>query len=107
MRRRMTGRSLPATGATLAPAAPPRGRELAALPDQVEACAEAGPALLADAGSPLEALRQWIDLVVDFPTKHGLANALQSDNSGFGALHAYELMRGIGSLCIGRDSDPL
>ena len=101
---------------------------------QVEACAEAGPALLASAGSPLAALRQWVDLFVDFlVTKHGLANALQSD-SGFDALHtyfldrlvpvcaqlldaavnageirpsthAYELMRGIGNLCIGRDSD--
>ncbi|MEE4417881.1 TetR/AcrR family transcriptional regulator [Streptomyces bugieae] len=103
---------------------------------QVEACAEAGPSLLASADSPLAALRQWTDLFVDFlVTKHGLANALQSDSSGFDALHtyfldrlvpvcgqlldaavnagdiqpgtqAYELMRGIGNLCIGRDSDP-
>ncbi|MFE9929755.1 TetR/AcrR family transcriptional regulator [Streptomyces sp. NPDC005533] len=103
---------------------------------QVEACAEAGPKLLAGAGSPLEALRQWVDLFVDFlVTKHGLAGALQSDSSGFDALHAYfldrlvpvctqlldaavdageirsgtqayELMRGIGNLCIGHDSDP-
>jgi AcrR family transcriptional regulator len=102
---------------------------------QVEACAEAGPALLAGAGSPLGALRQWVDLFVDFlVTKHGLANALQSDSSGFEALHtyfldrlvpvcaqlldaavdagdiapgtqAYELMRGIGNLCAGHDSD--
>ncbi|MDJ0463938.1 TetR/AcrR family transcriptional regulator [Streptomyces sp. H27-C3] len=103
---------------------------------QVETCAEAGPHLLADADSPLEALRQWADLFVDFlVTKHGLANAMQSESSGFDALHtyfldrlvpvcaqlldaaaeadeirpgthAYELMRGIGNLCIGRDSDP-
>jgi AcrR family transcriptional regulator len=103
---------------------------------QVEACAEAGPGLLAGGGSPLAALQQWVDLFVDFlVTKHGLANALQSDSSGFEALHgyfldrlvpvcaellsaavdageirpgtqAYELMRGIGNLCIGRDSDP-
>ncbi|MFJ2867843.1 TetR/AcrR family transcriptional regulator [Kitasatospora sp. NPDC087314] len=102
---------------------------------QVEACAEAGPALLAASASPLAALRQWVDLFVDFlVTKHGLANALQAD-SGFEALHtyfldrlvpvctqlldaavdagevrpgtqAYELMRGIGNLCIGRDGDP-
>ncbi|MEU9603405.1 TetR/AcrR family transcriptional regulator [Streptomyces sp. NPDC048057] len=102
---------------------------------QVEACAEAGPALLAGTGSPLAALRRWVDLFVDFlVTKHGLANTMQSD-SGFDALHAYfldrlvpvcaqlldaaatageikpgthayELMRGIGNLCIGRDSDP-
>ncbi|MEU9207439.1 TetR/AcrR family transcriptional regulator [Streptomyces sp. NPDC048415] len=103
---------------------------------QVEACAEAGPSLLVSADSPLAALGQWVDLFVDFlVTKHGLANALQSDSSGFDALHtyfldrlvpvcaqlldaavdtgeirpgthAYELMRGIGNLCIGRDSDP-
>jgi AcrR family transcriptional regulator len=103
---------------------------------QVEACADAGPTLLASAGSPLAALRQWVGLFVDFlVTKHGLAKALQSDSSGFEALHtyfldrlvpvcahlldaavnageirpgtgAYELMRGIGNLCIGRDSDP-
>jgi AcrR family transcriptional regulator len=103
---------------------------------QVEACAEAGPALLADSGSPHAALGRWIDLFVDFLlTKHGLAAAMQSDASGFDALHAYfldrlvpvcqqlldaavdageirpgihayELMRGIGNLCVGRDSDP-
>ncbi|MFD5794586.1 TetR/AcrR family transcriptional regulator [Streptomyces diastatochromogenes] len=103
---------------------------------QVEACAEAGPSLLVSAGSPFAALRQWVDLFVDFlVTKHGLANAMQSDSSGFEALHTYfldrltpvcaqlldaavdageirpgmhpyELMRGIGNLCIGRDSDP-
>ncbi|MBB5935061.1 TetR/AcrR family transcriptional regulator [Streptomyces zagrosensis] len=103
---------------------------------QVDACAEAGPTLLTSAESPFAALRQWIDLFVDFlVTKHGLATAMQSDSSGFDALHAYfldrlvpvcaqlldaavtagdirpgthayELMRGIGNLCIGRDNDP-
>jgi AcrR family transcriptional regulator len=103
---------------------------------QVEACAKAGPSLLAGADSPLAALRQWVDLFVDFlVTKHGLANALQSDSSGFDGLHTYfldslvpvcallldaavdageinpgtqpyELMRGIGNLCIGRGDDP-
>ena len=103
---------------------------------QVEACAEAGPALLVSGESPFAALRQWVDLFVDFlVTKHGLAKALQSDRAGFEALHgyfldrlapvcgqlldaavaagevepglaAYELMRGIGSLCAGRDGDP-
>ncbi|MER7988023.1 TetR/AcrR family transcriptional regulator [Streptomyces noursei] len=103
---------------------------------QIEACAEAGPNLLANADSPLDALHQWIDLFVDFlVTKHGLADALQSDSDRFAALHAYfldhllpvcaqlldaaveagdirpgtqpyELMRGIGNLCIGRDNDP-
>ncbi|MFI6597269.1 TetR/AcrR family transcriptional regulator [Nonomuraea sp. NPDC050536] len=103
---------------------------------QIEACAEAGPKLLADAASPFEALRQWVDLFVDFlVTKHGLADALQSDSDRFAALHthfldrlmpvcaelldaagdtgdirpgiqSYELMRGIGNLCIGQDGDP-
>jgi AcrR family transcriptional regulator len=103
---------------------------------QVEACAEAGETLLAASDSPFEAFRQWVDLFVDFlVTKHGLATAMQSDSSGFAALHAYfldrlgpvcvrlldaatdageitpdvrayELMRGIGNLCAGRDGDP-
>jgi AcrR family transcriptional regulator len=103
---------------------------------QVEACAEAGPALLVNAGSPYAALSQWIDLFVDFlVTKHGLATLLQPDSVGFGTLHAYfldrlvpvcaqlleaciqageisagidarELMHGIGNLCVGADKDP-
>lgn len=103
---------------------------------QVEACAEAGPALLAASPTPYAALGRWIDLFVDFlVTKHGLAAVLQSDSAGFDALHAYfldrlvpvctqlldaaagsgeirsdlkayELMRGVGNLCIGADSDP-
>src|SRR6185437_7912583 len=61
---------------------------------QIEACAEAGPALLAGAASPLDALRRWIDLFVDFlVTKHGLADALQSDSDRFAALHTYFLDR--------------
>jgi AcrR family transcriptional regulator len=61
---------------------------------QVEACAEAGPALLAGGGSPHAALAQWVDLFVDFlVTKHGLAAALQSGDSRFEALHAYFLNR--------------
>ncbi|WP_405777904.1 TetR/AcrR family transcriptional regulator [Streptomyces sp. NBC_00859] len=103
---------------------------------QVEACVEAGPALLATSASPHAALRQWIDLFVDFlVTKHGLAAALQSDDAGFDTLHtyfidrllpvctqlldaaagageirsgmgAYPLMRGVGNLCIGAEHDP-
>lgn len=103
---------------------------------QVEACAEAGPALLAEGGNPYAALRTWIDQFVDFlVTKHGLAGALGSDGAAFGALHAYfldrlvpvcadlldaaaaageiragqdplELMRAVGNLCIGAESDP-
>ncbi|WP_240741212.1 TetR/AcrR family transcriptional regulator [Deinococcus sp. Arct2-2] len=98
---------------------------------QIEACAEAGPALLASSSSPYEALGQWINLFVDFlTTKHGLAAAMQSDKASFDTLHAYfldrlvpvctglldaaaesgeihtdieayELMRGVGNLCIG------
>ncbi|MER5398507.1 TetR/AcrR family transcriptional regulator [Streptomyces sp. NPDC002599] len=103
---------------------------------QVEACAEAGPALLGDCSSPYAALTRWIDLFVDFlVTKHGLAAVLQPDNTAFDALHryfvdrlvpvctqlldaaaasgeirpgltAYQLMRGIGNLCIGAGNDP-
>ena len=102
---------------------------------QIEACAEAGPTLLAEAGSPVEALRRWIDQFTDFlVTKHGLADALGSDAGTFTALHAYfldrlepvcadlidaavaagavraditayELMRGVGNLCIGQEND--
>ncbi|MFI1434007.1 TetR/AcrR family transcriptional regulator [Streptomyces lydicus] len=103
---------------------------------QVDACAEAGPTLLATSATPYAALGRWIDLFVDFlVTKHGLAAVLQSDNTGFETLHAYfldrlvpvcaqlldaaadageirsdlaayELMRGVGNLCIGADGDP-
>jgi AcrR family transcriptional regulator len=103
---------------------------------QVEACAEAGPALLASSPNPYGALTRWIDLFVDFlATKHGLAAVMQSDNAGFSALHAYfldrlvpvcaqlldaaaeaseirsdldayDLMRGVGNLCIGVENDP-
>ncbi len=102
---------------------------------QVEACAEAGLALLASSASPYAALGQWIDLFVDFlVTKHGLAAVMQSDKTGFDTLHAYfldrllpvgtqllnaaaeareirpdietyELMRGVGNLCIGAGND--
>jgi AcrR family transcriptional regulator len=61
---------------------------------QVDACAEAGPALLATGSTPHAALTQWVGLFVDFlVTKHGLAAALQSDNARFEALHAYFLDR--------------
>nr|WP_161563478.1 TetR/AcrR family transcriptional regulator [Streptomyces antimycoticus] len=103
---------------------------------QVEACAEAGPALLATSPTPHAALEAWVELFVDFlVTKHGLAAAMQADNTGFETLHAYfvdrllpvctqlldaavasgeirsglsaiQLMRGIGNLCIGAESDP-
>lgn len=45
---------------------------------QVDACAEAGPALLAASPTPHAALGRWVDLFVDFlVTKHGLAAAMQ------------------------------
>jgi AcrR family transcriptional regulator len=98
---------------------------------QVEACAAAGPALLTTSDTAHAALARWIDLFVDFlVTKHGLAEALQSDGAAFDSLHtsfvdrlvpvcaqlleaavaageiapdvdAYELLRGVGNLCIG------
>lgn len=60
---------------------------------QVEACAAAGPELLAT-GSPHVALSRWIDLFVDFlVTKHGLAEAMRSDEASFLTLHDYFLGR--------------
>jgi AcrR family transcriptional regulator len=103
---------------------------------QIEECAEAGATYLADAATPYAALARWIDLFVDLlVTKHGLAAALRPDSAQFEALHSYflgrlvpvctelldaaagsgeirpdlealELMRGVGNLCIGADSDP-
>ncbi|MET8808005.1 TetR/AcrR family transcriptional regulator [Streptomyces sp. NPDC004546] len=103
---------------------------------QVESLAEAGPALLESSATAHGALGRWIDLFVDFlVTKHGLAAVLKSDNAGFDTLHsyfldrlvpvctelleaaaaageirsdldAYELMRGVGNLCIGAENDP-
>ena len=103
---------------------------------QVEACAEAGPALLAGSDLPYQALARWIGMFVDFlVTKHGLAEVLQSDAAAFQTLHAYfidrlvpvaeqlldaaaaageirpgldayELLRGVGNLCVGAGSDP-
>ncbi|HEY6496025.1 MAG TPA: TetR/AcrR family transcriptional regulator [Trebonia sp.] len=103
---------------------------------QVEACAEAGPALLAERDTPHQALAGWIGMFVDFlVTKHGLAEALRSDRAAFQTLHAYfldrlvpvcgqlleaavaagevrpgldpyEVLRGVGNLCAGADGDP-
>lgn len=59
---------------------------------QIEACAEAGPSLLAGADSPFHALRQWIDLFVDFlVTNHGLADRLTPPRvrRGFRNIHAH------------------
>lgn len=97
---------------------------------QIDACATAGPELLART-DPYQALTTWVDMFVDLlVTKHGLAAALHSDSARFEALHAYfldqllpvatqlltaaseagdivsgveayGLLRGIGNLCIG------
>ena len=99
---------------------------------QVEACAAADLAGL----DPHAALARFIDLFVDLlVTKHGLAAALRPDSADFAALHTYfldrllpvctrlldaaaaagairddvrpyELMRGVGNLCIGAEHDP-
>ncbi|MFD5177221.1 TetR/AcrR family transcriptional regulator [Nocardia sp. NPDC058379] len=103
---------------------------------QVDACAAAGPALLATDDSPHAALAAWIELFVDFlVTKHGLAEALQSDDAAFDTLHTYfldrllpvcaelldaaaaageigpdtdpyEFLRAVGNLCIGAGNNP-
>ncbi len=59
---------------------------------QVEACAEAGPVLLAGSDSPMAALAAWIQLFADFlVTKHGLATVLKADDTIAGALHRWFL----------------
>jgi AcrR family transcriptional regulator len=86
--------------------------------------------------TPYDALRSWVARFADFlVTKHGLAEALQSDRAGFESLHAefvdrlvpvldrllkasaaagqtradiqaFDLMLGIGNLCIGAETFP-
>jgi AcrR family transcriptional regulator len=103
---------------------------------QVEACAEAGPVLLAESDTPHHALARWIGMFADFlVTKHGLAEVLRPGTAAFQTLHtyfidrlvpvcgqlleaaaaageirpgldAYELLRGVGNLCAGAGSDP-
>jgi AcrR family transcriptional regulator len=103
---------------------------------QVDACVEAGPSLLETSDTPYVALTRWVDLFVDFVvTKHGLAEALNSERETFFALHssfvdrlvpvlarlleatsgsgeirpgidAFPLMRAVANLCIGGEDDP-
>ncbi|MFG6445836.1 TetR/AcrR family transcriptional regulator [Microbacterium sp. P07] len=55
---------------------------------QIDACAEAGPTLLASAPTPFAAMVEWIHLFVDFlGTKHGLGRVWQGDAAGISALH--------------------
>jgi AcrR family transcriptional regulator len=86
--------------------------------------------------TPYDALQSWVARFADFlVTKHGLAEALQSDRAGFESLHAefvdrlvpvldrllkasaaagqtradipaFDLMLGIGNLCIGVENYP-
>lgn len=95
---------------------------------QVDACVDLGERLLRDGSPPFAALSEWLDAFVDFlATKHGLATVRTQDESG--SLHdyflerlvplcdrllsaarekgeitaditGYELMRGIGNLCL-------
>jgi AcrR family transcriptional regulator len=100
---------------------------------QLDALAGTAPA----AGeTPYDALRSWADRFADFlVTKHGLAEALHSDQAGFESLHAeftsrllpvldqllkasaaagqtradiraYDLMLAIGNLCVGAETFP-
>ncbi|MVN88252.1 TetR family transcriptional regulator [Deinococcus sp. HMF7620] len=102
---------------------------------QVDTCAEVGEDLLRSA-APYAALKQWIHLFADFLiTKQGLASVMQSTDPSYSALHTYflerlvpvgaqligaaaaaskirrdvtafELLRGVGNLCIGAGSTP-
>lgn len=61
---------------------------------QVEALAADASDLLESTTAPSDALGKWMDRFADFlVTKHGLAGALQSDDSGFEALHGLILDR--------------
>lgn len=101
---------------------------------QVDALAAVGAA--APAADAFEAVRSWIFQFADFlVTKHGLAQALRSDQAGFESLHAefverlvpvldtllaaaaatgrtrpdiraYDLMLAVGNLCIGVETFP-
>jgi AcrR family transcriptional regulator len=100
--------------------------------DALAAAAHIPPA----ADTPYEVLRLWVNRFADFlVTKHGLAEALHSDQAGFESLHAefverllpvldqllkasaaagytradiraYDFMLGIGNLCIGVETFP-
>jgi AcrR family transcriptional regulator len=100
--------------------------------DALAAATTASPA----GENPYEALRSWVARFADFlVTKHGLAEALQSDQAGFESLHAefvdrllpvldqllkasaaagltradigpYDLMLAVGNLCIGAGTYP-
>ncbi|MBU2667308.1 TetR/AcrR family transcriptional regulator [Actinoplanes bogorensis] len=55
---------------------------------QIDALAEAGPALLESAPTPFAAVLSWVHQFVDFlGTKHGLGRVWEGDAAGFTALH--------------------
>lgn len=109
---------------------PTRGDLVAAVyRHQVDACVELGETLRQDGSPPFEALQEWVDAFIDFlVTKHGLASVRTQDDSA-ADLHryfldrlvpvcdrllaaardngdiaaditGYELLRGIGNLCL-------
>lgn len=103
---------------------------------QLDALATGTAAAPAAGETPYEALRSWVARFADFlVTKHGLAEALRSDQAGFESLHAefvdrllpvlddllkasaaagqtradigaFDLMLAIGNLCIGAETYP-
>lgn len=103
---------------------------------QLDALAAPGAVTPPAGATPYAALRSWVDRFADFlVTKHGLAEALHSDQAGFESLHAefvdrllpvldqllrasaaagctrpdvraYDLMLAIGNLCIGAETYP-
>lgn len=103
---------------------------------QLDALAATGSDTAAVGQPPYVALRSWVDRFADFLiTKHGLAEALRSDQAGFESLHnefvvrllpvldqllrasaaaghtrhdirPLDLMIGIGNLCIGAETNP-
>jgi AcrR family transcriptional regulator len=103
---------------------------------QLDGLAGGTPTAPAVGETPYEALRSWVARFADFlVTKHGLAEALHSDQAGFETLHAefvarllpvldellkasaaagqtragiraYDLMLAIGNLCIGAGTFP-
>jgi len=103
---------------------------------QVDACAQAGPQLSAQAATPFDAVLAWVHQFVEFlGTKHGLAKVWQGDAAGLSALHqlfldrlvpvltdlldaaracgqvvadigAYELLRAVGDLVAWSIDDP-
>ena len=102
---------------------------------QMDGLVEAGKAAVTTGDDPYAALRSWVSQFADFlVTKHGLAEALSSDQAGFERLHAefidrlapacgqllgasaaagltradirpLDLMRGVGNLCNGAGTD--